>query len=215
MWIQTRRKEGSEFTGRLSPMNATAHIVEPDRRVLKGRGYGIQEDADRHPFVVPDPEGILHRIRIEAADVAQMIWEFIFERHKVPFLFEELCPFSVVSALMKMPELMHKGLVGQGGGRLWQANDIRWPCVGHATVRGRHERYYSGSQLVQCRRNGKTLNTFSENVSVTQREPIGRIVHGFSAPNIRAILPTGQLIAVLLLRRRKSGRPFGSDHHMK
>ena len=49
-------------------MDAAFHVVEPDARVLERRSHGIQEDTDGHPFVVPDPERILHCIRIESND---------------------------------------------------------------------------------------------------------------------------------------------------
>ena len=93
-------------------MNAAPHIVEPDARVLERGGHRIQEDTDGHPLLVPDPEGILLCIGIEAADLLQMGRQFAVKGAPVPPLLEELGPLPVVDPLMEVPQFVHKGCIG-------------------------------------------------------------------------------------------------------
>jgi hypothetical protein len=124
-------------------MNAGLGIVIPDGSVFeRGRGR-IQKQTDGHPFIVPNPNRICYRVRVYAALLLQMGGDSPFEYLEVPFILEELDPFIIITTLMKMPHLMHKGVEGKtatGHGNTYQ---ILRSCVWKAPVcRGHHRDNY-------------------------------------------------------------------------
>ena len=79
------------------------NIVEPDVCLTQLGRHGIQKDAHRDPGIVPDPQGVGHRIGVDAEHKLELRGEVALKDPKPPLLFEKLDPVLVPFALMNVP----------------------------------------------------------------------------------------------------------------
>jgi len=107
-------KKGGKGLWRILIMNTTLHIIKPGRRVLEGRTHRIQKDTHGHPFLIPNPEGLFHQIRIQSQYLLHLFWQILAVKGlKEPLVRVELIPLGGVLSLVNVPQFVDKGLQGQ------------------------------------------------------------------------------------------------------